>query len=81
MAAPLRLRPLEVAAVRALAAPAPLSAARACWRALPKARGFDLFDDEMAAAQPQPAGHAPGRASHSLIELGALVRQDLPEHP
>jgi carboxylesterase len=76
LAAPLRLRPLEVAAVRAvmrlprLLRIGPLAA-------LPKAAGFDVVDDEMARRNPSlPA--MPLCGVHSLIELGALVRQDLP---
>lgn len=76
MAAPLRLRPLEVAAVRAvmrlpeILRVGPLAA-------LPKARGFDVVDVEMGRRNPSlPA--MPLAGVHSLIELGALVRRDLP---
>jgi carboxylesterase len=76
LAAPLRLRPLEVAAIRAwgrlprFLRSGPLSV-------LPKARGFDLADDEMARRNPSLTG-MPLAGVHSLIELSALVRQDLP---
>jgi carboxylesterase len=77
LAAPLRLRPLEVAAIRAwLRLPRFLRAGRL--GVLPKARGFDLFDDDMARRNPSLPG-MPLAGVHSLIELGALVRQDLPE--
>jgi carboxylesterase len=77
MAAPLRLRPLEVAAVRAwLRLPGFLRAGPL--GVLPKARGFDVVDDDMARRNPSlPA--MPLVGVHSLIELGALVRQDLPQ--
>jgi carboxylesterase len=76
MAAPLRLRPLEVAAVKALQR-LPRMLRRGPFTALPKARGFDLTDQEMAMRNPSlPA--LPLDGVHSLIELGALVRQDLP---
>jgi carboxylesterase len=76
MAAPLRLRPLEVAAVKALQR-VPRLFRRGVLGALPKARGFDLVDQEMALRNPSlPA--LPLDGVHSLIQLGALVRQDLP---
>jgi carboxylesterase len=76
MAAPLRLRPLEVAAIKALQR-VPRLLRRGLLGALPKARGFDLTDQEMALRNPSlPA--MPLDGVHSLIELGALVRQDLP---
>jgi carboxylesterase len=76
MAAPLRLRPLEVAAVRAVMR-LPRLLRRGLLRALPKARGFDVTDEEMGRLNPSHDA-MPLDGVWSLIELGALVRQDLP---
>ena len=60
MSAPLRLRPLEVAAVRAWAR-LPRALRNGPLGLLPKSRGFDVLDQEMAAAQPQPRRPARSR--------------------
>lgn len=76
MAAPLRLHPLEVAAVRALAA-VPRILRRGPLHALPKTRGFDVVDEEMQAKNPSLSA-MPLAGVASLLELGDLVRRDLP---
>ncbi len=76
MAAPLRLAPLEVAGLKALGK-LPRILQRGFLRALPKARGYDVVDSEMAARNPSlPV--MPLDGVRSLLELGDLVRQDLP---
>jgi carboxylesterase len=75
MAAPLRLRALEAGAARALGR-LPRILRRGLLHALPKSRGFDVTDPEMAAKNPSlPA--MPLAGVISLLELGDLVRQDL----
>ncbi len=77
MSAPLRLRPLEVAAVRAWAR-LPRALRNGPLGLLPKSRGFDVLDPEMALRNPSHVA-LPLEGVHSLIELGELVRRDLPE--
>jgi carboxylesterase len=77
MSAPLRLRPLEVAAVRAWAR-LPQALRNGPLSLLPKSRGFDVVDGEMAARNPSHVA-MPLAGVHSLIELGELVRRELPE--
>jgi carboxylesterase len=77
MSAPLRLRPLEVAAVRAWAR-LPLRLRQGRLGLLPKSRGFDVLDPEMAARNPSHMA-LPLEGVHSLIQLGELVRRELPE--
>jgi carboxylesterase len=76
MAAPLRLRPLEVAAVKAVMR-LPRLLRRGPLHSLPKARGFDVTDEEMGRKNPSHTA-MPLEGVWSLIELGALVRRDLP---
>ena len=76
MAAPLRLRPLEVAAVKALMR-LPRLLRRGPLYSLPKARGFDVTDEEMGRKNPSHTT-MPIEGVSSLIELGELVRRDLP---
>jgi carboxylesterase len=77
MSAPLRLRPLEVAAVRAWAR-LPLALRNGPLGLLPKSRGFDVLDPEMALRNPSHVA-LPLEGVVSLIELGEQVRRDLPE--
>jgi carboxylesterase len=77
MSAPLRLRPLEVAAVRAWAR-LPVRLRRGPLGLLPKSRGFDVRDAEMAARNPSHVA-LPLEGVHSLIEFGELTRRELPE--
>jgi carboxylesterase len=77
MSAPLRLRPLEVAAVRAWAR-LPRAVRNGPLGLLPKSRGFDVLDPEMALRNPSHVA-LPLEGVVSLIELGERVRQALPE--
>jgi carboxylesterase len=77
MAAPLRLRPYQVSAVRALARlPAVLQ--RGPLAVIPKLGGYDCVDEAMKVQNPGLAG-MPISGIASLIELGELVRRDLPD--
>lgn len=76
MAAPLRLGPLEALGVRAIAL-LPRLLRKGPLYALPKSRGFDVVDEAMAAKNPSLAA-MPLHGVLSLLELGKLVRQDLP---
>jgi carboxylesterase len=76
MAAPLRLHPLEVATMRALGH-VPRILRRGLLRALPKTGGFDVVDEEMQARNPSLAS-MPLAGVASLLELGEIVRHDLP---
>jgi carboxylesterase len=77
MSAPLRLRPLEVAAVRAWAR-LPRALRNGPLGLLPKSRGFDVLDPEMALRNPSHVA-MPLEGVMSLIELGERVRRELPE--
>jgi carboxylesterase len=77
MSAPLRLRPLEVAAVRAWAR-LPRQLRDGPLGLLPKSRGFDVLDPEMAARNPSHVA-MPLEGVVSLIELGEIVRRELPQ--
>jgi carboxylesterase len=77
MAVPLRLRPLEVAAVRAWAR-LPAALRGGFLGLLPKLRGFDVVEAEMAARNPSHVA-MPLDGVHSLIELGDQVRRCLRE--
>ena len=80
LAAPLRLRPLEVAAVRAWMRLPPLPARGPAGRSCPRRAASTLFDDDMARLNPSlPA--MPLAGVHSLIELGALVPPGPAQHP
>jgi carboxylesterase len=77
VAAPLRLRPYQVGAVRALCRlPAPLR--RGPLAVLPKFGGYDVTDTEMKRQNPALSG-MPIAGINSLIELGELVRRELPD--
>jgi carboxylesterase len=76
MAAPLRLHPLEVAGMRAISH-LPRLLRRGPLHALPKTRGFDVVDEEMQARNPSLAA-MPLSGVASLLDLGELVRRDLP---
>jgi carboxylesterase len=77
MAAPLRLRRYQVRAIRTLARlPAlfrfgPLGV-------VPKLRGYDVVDEEMRLANPALGG-MPIVGLASLLELGDVVRRELPD--
>jgi carboxylesterase len=76
MAAPLRLRRLQVAAVKAVCR-LPSFLRRGPLIALPKWGGFDVMDERMQQQNPGlPALPLDGVAS--MIDLGAVVRGDLP---
>jgi carboxylesterase len=75
MSAPLRLRPIEAAAMRAWAR-LPRALRGRPFALLPKARGFDVVDAEMAARNPSHMA-MPLEGVWSLMELGELVRRDL----
>jgi carboxylesterase len=77
MSVPLRLRPMEVAAVRAIVR-LPRVLRRGPLAAFPKARGYDVVDEEMKRKNPGLAV-LPLDAAHSLIELGEVVRRHLPQ--
>jgi carboxylesterase len=77
MAAPLRLRPYQIGAVRALAR-LPALFRRGPLAILPKLGGYDVVDPEMGRMNPGLAG-MPVVGVASLIELGDLVRRDLPD--
>jgi carboxylesterase len=77
MAAPLRLRPYQVTAVRALAR-LPALLRRGPLAVLPKLGGYDCLDDAMKRQNPGLAG-MPVAGVASLIELGEVVRRDLPD--
>jgi carboxylesterase len=77
MAAPLRLHRYQAVAVQVVTR-LPALLRRGPLAALPKFRGFDVHDPEMSRRNPGlPALPVSGIAS--LIELGALVRRDLPD--
>jgi carboxylesterase len=76
LAAPLRLGPLQAMGARAVAR-LPRLLRRGFLHALPKTGGYDVIDAEMAARNPSlPAMPIAGVVS--LLELGELVRADLP---
>jgi carboxylesterase len=77
MAAPLRLRPYQVRAVRLLAR-LPALLRRGPFDVLPKLGGYDIVDREMALLNPALAG-MPVQGLASMLELGDLVRRDLPD--
>jgi carboxylesterase len=77
MAAPLRLRPYQVAAVRALSR-LPPALRRGVLAQVPKLGGYDVVDLAMKQQNPGlPAMPVVGIAS--LIDLGEVVRRDLPD--
>ena len=77
MAAPLRLGPLQAAGLRALSR-LPRLLRWGPLHALPKTGGFDIVDEQMAARNPSlPAMPLEGAAS--LLTLGQIVRDDLPQ--
>jgi carboxylesterase len=76
MAAPLRLGPLQAMGARAVAR-LPRLLRRGFLHALPKTGGYDVVDKDMGARNPSlPA--MPVAGVLSLLELGAIVREDLP---
>jgi carboxylesterase len=77
MAAPLRLRPYQARAVRALAG-LPALLRRGPFGVLPKLRGYDVVDEEMRLCNPALTG-MPVVGLASLLDLGDLVRRDLPD--
>lgn len=77
VAAPLRLRPYQVNAVRALCR-LPAVLRRGPLAVLPKFGGYDVTDAEMKRQNPALSG-MPIAGINSLIELGELVRRDLPD--
>jgi carboxylesterase len=77
MAAPLRLRPYQVTAVRALAR-LPALLRRGPLAVLPKLGGYDCLDEAMKSQNPGLSG-MPIAGIASLIELGEVVRRDLPD--
>jgi carboxylesterase len=77
IAAPLRLRPYQVSAVRALCR-LPALLRRGPLAVLPKFGGYDVLDTEMKRQNPGLSG-MPIAGINSLIELGELVRRDLPD--
>jgi carboxylesterase len=77
IAAPLRLRPYQVSAVRALCR-LPALLRRGPLAVLPKFGGYDVIDTEMKRQNPGLSG-MPIAGINSLIELGELVRRDLPD--
>ncbi len=73
MSAPLRLRSLQIQALRALArVPALLRRA-----SLPKLGGYDMFDEEMKRKNPSLTA-LPLAGVVSMLELGDIIRADLP---
>jgi carboxylesterase len=77
IAAPLRLRPYQVNAVRALCR-LPAALRRGPLAVLPKFGGYDVTDTEMKRQNPGLSG-MPIAGINSLIELGELVRRELPD--
>jgi carboxylesterase len=77
VAAPLRLRPYQVSAVRALCR-LPAVLRRGPLAVLPKFGGYDVTDTDMKRQNPALSG-MPIAGINSLIELGELVRRDLPD--
>jgi len=77
VAAPLRLRPYQVNAVRALCR-LPALLRRGPLAVLPKFGGYDVTDTEMKRRNPGLSG-MPIAGINSLIELGEVVRRDLPD--
>jgi carboxylesterase len=77
IAAPLRLRGYQVQAVRALVR-LPAFLRRGPLAALPKFGGYDVLDGDMKRQNPGLPG-MPFAGIHSLIELGEVVRRDLPD--
>jgi carboxylesterase len=77
IAAPLRLRGYQVRAVQALAR-LPRLLQRGPLAVLPKFGGYDVLDPEMKRQNPGLSG-MPIAGIASLIELGELVRRDLPD--
>jgi carboxylesterase len=77
LAAPLRLRPYQARAVRVLAG-LPALLRRGPLGVVPKIGGYDLIDQEMRLLNPALSG-MPVVGLASLLELGALVRRDLPD--
>jgi carboxylesterase len=77
IAAPLRLRGYQVRAVRAISR-LPALLRRGPLAVLPKFGGYDVLDDEMKRQNPGLPG-MPIAGIASLIELGEVVRRDLPD--
>lgn len=77
IAAPLRLRPYQVNAVRVLCR-LPALLRRGPLAVLPKFGGYDVLDAEMKRQNPGLSG-MPIVGINSLIELGEVVRRDLPD--
>lgn len=77
MAAPLRLRGYQVRAVRALNS-LPALLRRGPLAVLPKFGGYDVLDGDMKKQNPGLEG-MPIAGIASLIELGEVVRRDLPD--
>lgn len=76
LAAPLRLRPRQVLAIRALSHLPRFLRRGPLWN-IPKRRGYDVVDEAMKRRNPGlRVLPMPGLAS--LVELGALIRADLP---
>jgi carboxylesterase len=77
LAAPLRLHRYQALAVWALSR-LPAALRRGPLAAMPKLRGFDLSDPEMGRLNPGLEA-LPIAGVASMLELGALVRRDLPD--
>jgi carboxylesterase len=77
IAAPLRLRPYQVNAVRALCR-LPALLRRGPLAVLPKFGGYDVIDAEMKRQNPGLSG-MPIVGINSLIDLGEVVRRALPD--
>jgi carboxylesterase len=77
IAAPLRLRGYQVHAVRALSR-LPALLRRGPLAVLPKFGGYDVLDDEMKRQNPGLPG-MPIAGIASLIDLGEVVRRELPD--
>ena len=77
IAAPLRLRPYQVNAVRVLCK-LPAVLRRGPLAVLPKFGGYDVLDTDMKRQNPGLSG-MPIVGINSLIELGEVVRRDLPD--
>jgi carboxylesterase len=75
LAPPLRLRPWHATAVRVLGSLP--RALRGPLSVLPKLRGYDVSDEEMKRRNPGLPG-VPLEGALSLLELGEMVRRDLP---
>src|SRR6185295_17189777 len=77
IAPPLRLRGYQVSAVRALCR-LPALLRRGPLAVLPKFGGYDVIDTDMKRQNPGLSG-MPIAGINSLIELGEIVRRDLPD--